>query len=875
VVNSLAGKVPGLFIQNGSGVGSSAKVLLRGNKSTSNSQPLYVIDGIPMTNRNTGEQGGVFGGGIDAGDGISNINPEDIASMSILKGASAAALYGSQAANGVILITTKKGAAGKPKINFSTTYTTEKAAFIPEMQYKYGQTSDGALASWGPEVNAPNHVDGFFQTGTNFTNSISVSGGTDNTQSYFSYSNTSSEGIVPTNELKRHNFNFNQTASFFDNKLTLNGSANFINQITDNRVAGGLYFNPLTGLYQFPRGQNFDDFADNYEVFSAARNINVQNWLADSDTQQNPYWILNRNKNKNKRNRVISALSAKYQLTSWLNIQARGNIDKTIDNFDHKIFATTQGTLSDPNGRYVLRNTDEQQIYGDIILGMNKNLTESLTFDFNLGTSHTKNIFYGLFADSKGGDLAFANEFGLQGMKNPVAAGTRLEEQLTRVKRNAVFASAQFGLSNTYYLDLTARNDWSSALPTESYFYPSVGASIVLSELMEIEALSFGKLRASYAIVGNDVPAYLTNSRDDRGRIINGQLSLSKEGPIPGTTLVPEESRSFEVGLDLRFLQDKLTLDFTYYRTNTKNQFINISAPAGSGFERYLVNAGDIQNSGIEAALGYKLVNTPDFQWTGFLNFTRNVNEVIEVHPEFDKSEDGIFFITNEAVNSYQMGLKKGGSFGDIYGAQFARNEAGQILIDAEGKPMRDAAFGLLGNANPDFMLGLSNEFSYKGVSLRLLIDGRFGGEVMSITEAVLDLNGVSQRSSDARDAGGVAINGVSDADGTPVTTVDAELYYNAVGGRNSITENYIYDATNIRLRELSLGYSLPKSVMQNIGFVESVKLSIVGRNLFFFQNEAPFDPDVTFSTGVGLQGLDIFSLPSTRTLGFSLGLVF
>ncbi len=873
VMNTLSGKTPGVFInRGGSGVGSSAKVILRGNKSTTNNQPLYVVDGIPITNNNTGTQSGVFGGGVDGGDGISNLNPEDIASLSVLKGASAAALYGSQAANGVILITTKKGSAGKPKITFSSSFITETATGIPDLQYKYGQTSEGAEFSWGDEVNAPDHVTDFFQTGTNFINSLSISGGTENMQSYFSYSNSNAKGVIPSNELNRHNFNFNQTAHFFKKRLKLNGSVNFINQEVANRPAGGLYFNPLTGLYFFPRGLDFNEYENNFEVFSSDRNFNVQNWVADRDIQQNPHWILNRNLNQNTRNRAIAALSAKYMLTDWLSIQARGNVDNAVDSYDQRVFATTQATLADNNGRYILRNTDDKQVYGDLILGVNRRFSDNITFDFNLGASHTNRTFYTVFADSKDGDLSFANKFGLQYLKNPT--GGRLFEELSRIKRNAVFASAQLGINSTYYIDITGRNDWSSALPTESYFYPSFGLSAILTEMVDISGLDFAKLRASYAIVGNDVPAYTTNERDDRGEVVNGQLQLSGEGPIPGTVLEPEQSRSFEVGLDLRFLKQRLTLDLTYYTTNTINQFINISAPAGSGFERYLVNAGDIQNSGIEAAVGYQIVDKKDFQWTGFLNFTRNVNEVLEVHPEFDENEDAVFFITDEAVNSYAMALKKGGSFGDIYGVTFERDDSGRILIDADGKPKK-GDFGFLGNPNPDFMLGFSNELSYKGLTLRFLIDGRFGGQVMSITEALLDEHGVSQRTADARDAGGVTIDGVSEVDGTAISTIDAATYYGAVGGRNGITENYIYDATNIRLRELSFAYQIPGSALENIGFIQSAKISLIGRNLFFFRNDAPFDPDVTFSTGVGLQGVDIFSLPATRNLGFNLTLGF
>ncbi len=873
LVNTLQGKTAGLLIYNrGGGVGSSVKVSLRGNKSTTNNEPLYVIDGIPMLNSTTtGQQINVFGGGVDGGDGISNINPEDIESISLLKGASAAALYGSQAANGVILITTKKGKAGKPAINFSSSYITETATEIPDLQYKYGQTAPGAEFSWGPEVNASDHVTDFFQTGYNWVNSIGISGGTENAQSYFSYANSNARGILPTNRLDRHNFSFNQGAQFFDKRLRVNGMLNFTTQNVKNRPAGGLYFNPLTGLYFFPRGLDFETYRNEFEVYNEARNFNVQNWVADRDIQQNPYWILNRNLNENDRKRFISTLSLGYDLTDWLNVSFRGNLDKAIDQYDQKIYATTQGTLSDFNGRYILNNIDDQQTYGDVIFGINEDLSSSLNLSLNLGASHTRQNTYAIVADSKNGDLSFANKFGLQYMKNPIAGNLR--ETLTRLKRNSVFASAQFGYNDYLYFDVTARNDWSSSLPDQSYFYPSFGLSVVLSEMMETGGFDYIKARLSYAIVGNDVPAYLANAKESRGNIINGQLSLSTIGPIPGTTLVPEKSNSFEVGLDLRTFNNRLGLDLTYYNVNTENQFINISAPAGSGFTRYLVNAGQIQNSGIEALLRYKIVEGDRVSWDANLAFTSNNNEVVSLHPEFD-DEDGAFRITDEAVNSYAYVIKKGSSFGDIYGVTFARDDEGRIILDADGKPTKEDGLNFLGNPNPDFTLGFNNEFTFGRLSIGFLIDGRFGGEVMSVTEALLDEFGVSQRTAEGRDAGTIPINAVSES-GTAVTSIDAMTYYTSVGGRQGISEAYMYDATNIRLREFSIGYKIPASVTDNLGFVNGATIALVGRNLFFISNEAPFDPDVTFSTGVGLQGIDVFSLPSTRSFGVTLSLDF
>lgn len=871
VVNSLQGRSAGLFIgRSGSGIGGSTRVVLRGNKSTTENSPLYVIDGIPMNNTNGGQQGGLFGGGVDVGDAISNINPEDIESMSVLKGASAAALYGSGAVNGVILVTTKQGKSGKPKISLSSSYVSESPFSLPDMQYSYGQTVKGEVFSWGPKGTFNDHVTGFFQNGSNFINSASISGGSENMQSYFSYSNTKAEGIIPNNTLGRHNFNFNQTASFFDKRLTVRANVNFINQNVDNRPAGGLYFNPLTGLYLLPRGLDFDKYTNEFEVFNKDRNFNLQNWHADSDIQQNPYWIVNRNLNNNVRNRVISGLTTSYVFNDWLNIQLRGNIDKAYDNFEQKIYAGTQGTLSHPNGRYSVNKGTSSLLYGDVLLNVKRDFSEKLNFTATLGAAHNRNEAYNLVIDSgTGGGLIYANEFSVQNIQKPSDPNASYFEALTRVKTNSVFASAQFGYDNFLYFDVTGRNDWSSSLPNTSFFYPSFGLSSIISEKMNLGPINFAKIRASYAIVGSGVPAFIINPAADRAQIRGGTISQVAFDIFPGSELQPEKSKSMEFGVDLRGLGNKLSVDLTYYKNNTTNQFIRIGAQSGAPVAQYLVNAGNIQNSGIEGLIGYQVINNSDLKWNISLNFTKNTNKVIDVHPTLDKT-DAPLFINEEGVNSYRMVIKKGGEFGDIYGVLFDRDSQGRIKLDDKGVPIKKDGYHYLGNSNPNFMAGLSNEFSFKGVDLRFLIDGRFGGKVMSLTQSTLDLFGVSKITADARDAGGVDINAVS-VDGKAVTKIDAQTYYSAVSGRNGITEAYMYDATNIRLREVSIGYKLPKSLVNGNGVLKGAKVSFIARNLFFISKNAPFDPDLTFSTGVGLQGVDVFSLPTTRSLGVSL----
>ena len=417
------------------------------------------------------------------------------------------------------------------------------------------------------------------------------------------------------------------------------------------------------------------------------------------------------------------------------------------------------------------------------------------------------------------------------------------------------------------YFDITGRNDWSSSFAytsTKSYFYPSFGVSAILSEMFKIPNLNFAKFRASYAIVGNDVDAYVTNLSHSIDPVTG--LKINTIGVLPGTELQPEKSKSLEFGLDLRFFDNKLNFDITYYKSNTENQFISISAPAGSGFSKYLVNAGNIENKGWEALIGFTPIKTKSLEWNASLNFTKNKNTVLKLH---DGLSDGIFFLTDAGVNSYAMVIKEGSSFGDIYGKVFKRNDNGVVMADENGKPLPDG-FGYIGNPNPDFMLGFNNTISMGDLSLKFLIDGRFGGEVMSITQAMIDELGVSQATADARDNGGVDFT-VIKPDGTTLNKIDANVFYQGVAGRAGITENYVYDASNIRLRELSFGYSIPSSMTKLLGSKTRLKVAIVGRNLFFLMNKSPFDPDVSMSTGVGLQGVDVFSIPSTRSFGVNL----
>ncbi|WP_456462294.1 SusC/RagA family TonB-linked outer membrane protein [Reichenbachiella sp.] len=892
-MNSLTGKAAGVFVnRSGSGVGGSTRVVLRGNSSTRNNNVLYVIDGVPMNNFSASQPNDVWGqnasvpgasgtggAGRDGGDGIANINPEDIESISVLKGASAAALYGSQAANGVILITTKKGKAGKVTVSASSNFTTESVLLMPEMQYRYGQSAAaGSIDSWGQPVSAPDHVEDFFDKGRTWINTISVSGGNEMAQSYFSYANTDSKGIIPTNTLTKHNFTFKETLDLYDGRLKINGGASIITQETNNRANSGMYFNPLTGLYFFPRGLDFNSYKDNFETFDANRNFNVQNWVADIDVQQNPYWILNRNQNEDSRNRVIANLGASVKITDDLTFRIRGNVDKSVDRYNQNVYAGTQATLADLNGRYVVQNAESTQKYGDAFLMYNKTL-ETLSISATLGTSITDNEVQSQFFDSKGGDdirndgvegLFYPNVFNLQNIA--VGGSALFNEGGSRSQLQSVFGSLNFGYNGMLFLDVTGRNDWSSTLPDDSFFYPSVGLTAVISEMVDLSSsVDLLKVRASFAQVGNGVNAYDVGSGSFNNIVPYGTIQQLPSRVEPGNVLKPEIQTSYEVGAELGMFGRRLNLDLAYYNTVTKDQRIPIVAPSSQGGGFFYINGGEIVNKGFEAALTAVPVKTQDFAWTSTFNFTKNINEVKKLS---DDLAEGEFQLTAPGVNNYAMVIREGGQFGDIYGQRFARDANGTIIVDATGAPQpHEDGLGYVGNPNPDYMWGWNNSFDYKGITLGFLIDARIGGEVMSITEAMNDLYGVSENSAAARDAGGVDMPAVL-ADGSSFGgALPADTFYKTVGGRAGITEHYVYSATNIRLRELSLGYSLPSSVMEKLGPIKSAKVSLVGRNLFFLKNDAPFDPDVSMSTGTGLQGVHVFGLPSTRSIGFNLSL--
>lgn len=876
MITALAGKAAGVQInKNSSGMGGSAKVSLRGIRSVSgDNQPLYVIDGVPMSNTSSEQAYSAIGGTAnasnrDGGDGISNLNPEDVESISILKGAPAAALYGSMAANGVILITTKKGnSVGQRNINFSTGLTFEKAFSLPKMQDRYG-VSD-VVDSWGEKDNLTAHdnLNDFFRTGLTSMTSVSVSYGNETLQTYFSYANTTGKGIMDKNKLKKHNINLRETATMFNKRLKLDGNVNVMKQTVENKpVSGGFYMNPLVGLYRFPRGENLSYYKDHFETYDEERNLNVQNWHTfTEDFEQNPYWIVNRIQSKETRTRIILSLSANFKINDWLTIQARGNMDYWADKLRQKFYASTATALCGANGRYIEMDYQETQMYGDV-MAMFKKTWGDFTLDAAIGGSINDRIRNSTRYDSKNASLKFANVFNIANiiMNSSASIDQKIDEHR---QLQSIFGTAQIGYKEKLFLDLTARNDWASTLAyTEhekaGFAYPSVGFSILLDKWVKLpEWISFAKLRGAYSKVGNDIPVFVTNSTSHIGA--GGEIQANDAAPFKD--MEPEMTHAMEFGTEWRFFQHRLGINLTYYRTNTYNQFFKLPALAGDKYAFRYVNAGNIQNQGWEVTLNGTPILTSDFTWKTSINFSTNKNKIVKLHDELKE----LVYGPTSFSSSYAMKLVKGGSIGDIYGKAFVRDAAGNIVYETEGDykglPLveGDGNTVKVGNANPVFMMGWDHTFSYKGFSLYFLLDWRYGGKVLSQTQAEMDLYGVSEITADARDRGYVML------EGQQIDNVKG-FYKNVVGGRAGVTEYYMYDATNLRLREVSLSYNFSKKWIQKTKVLKDVQLSFVARNLCFLYKKAPFDPDLVLSTGNDNQGIEVFGMPTTRSLGFTL----
>ncbi|PZP43465.1 MAG: SusC/RagA family protein [Pseudopedobacter saltans] len=871
MVNSLNGRVAGVQINtSSSGIGGAARVVLRGTKSIGGeNNAFYVIDGIPLVDLNQGKSEGLFGG-ASGSQSFADFNPDDVESISVLTGPSAAALYGSQAAQGVILINTKKGTKDGVKLNYSNNTTFFDPFVMPKFQNTYGNAT-GSFQSWGDKLTTPTSYNpkDFFKTGVQQINSLSVSIGSGKSQTIISGSGLNAKGIVPNNKYNRYNFMIKNTNSFLDDKITTDVSAAYVYQQDQNMISQGQYFNPILATYLFPRGEDFDA-VNYYERYDASRRIPVQYWPYGNQALalQNPYWTTNRMLFPNNKNRYMFTGAISYKPLNWFTIAARGRIDNTYQESEQKFYASTDAVygVSD-KGYYSYYNNKLSNIYTDLIGTINKRFNE-FSLNINVGTSYQR-----VKPSIKGyrGQLAtIPNLFALQNINS--ATGSPVEGTSNTVNSSfpydawgnaAVFGVVEVGYKNFLFLSASGRNDWNSHLSgakKNNFFYPSVGLSAVLSDIWKVpSAISYLKLRGSYAQVGSPITLFGITPGTATYPLTSGQVG--KVGYPAQTEFNPEKTRSYELGFNMKFFASKLSLDATFYKSNTFNQLILTSASGTSGYNYNLLQAGNVMNKGIELALGYD--NRSDvLRYSTGVTLTLNRNKVIEI-ADNPIGEDGSVGapITNYVVpNTNGTGIVyKGQSMGEIYANQLLqRNANGDIFISGNGTFARVNTTTKLGNTNPDYMLGWRNDLSFKNFSLGLLFSARVGGIVTSQTQAIMDAYGVSKASANARDNGGVMVNGIP---------YDAQSYYSQVGGTDALLAFYTYDATNVRLQEATISYALPKSVLK-----DKVKLtfSLIGNNLLMIYNKAPFDPQLTGSTGTYYQGYDYFMLPSLRSLGFS-----
>ena len=866
-MNSLAGKVAGVTINAGAaGPGSSTRVVMRGMKSIEKGNTaLYVIDGIPMYNRNFDGGGGVYGGSTGS-EAAADINPEDIESVNMLTGPSAAALYGSAAANGVIIINTKKGAEGKTVVTINNSTTFSKAYMMPDMQSRYGKTA-ADYESWGELLPESYSYDpaNFFNTGTNIINSASLSTGNARNQTYFSASTTNSTGIIPESRYNRYNFSARNTTKFAKDKLIFDFGVNFIIQNNKNLVSQGVYNNPIVGLYLFPRGENFDEVRS-FERWNDARGIQMQYWPygTGAHTIQNPYWIQNRmNREMAKRRYMVNA-SLQWNVTDWLNIVGRVRMDESTTKQNNKYAASTSTTLAGLNGGYRVEDGTDRTVYADVMANVDKSW-DKFRLVANVGTSLNDQYFNSIYM---GGDLIVPNHFAANNLD--LASHFKRNEKGWHDQVQSIFASVEGSWNDAVYLTLTGRNDWASQLAfskQKSFFYPSIGVSTIVSNLVELpEWLSYLKVRGSYSQVANAFSRYLSNP----SLVFNEQNGTwSQNSTYPYRDLKPENTRSWEIGVNARLLKN-INLDVTYYRSNTFNQTVYGTLAASSGYSNFIAQTGNVQNEGVELGVGYN--NTwGDFSWGSNFTFTFNKNKIVDLGDDIVNPLTGEVNQITEIRKAWlgaanvapQVILREGGSLSDIYVNHFIKRDYnGFVAVDNNGNiSMEEVEPVKVGSLAPKCNLGWSNNFDYKGISLGVVVTARIGGLVYSGTQGILDYYGVSETSALAREGNPIKVN---------QGTISAKSYYQTIstanGGHGAY---YIYDATNVRLQELSLNYSFPKS-----WFKDKVGLTVgfVARNLAMIYCKAPFDPELSASTGNNYyQGVDYFMLPSTRNFGFNI----
>ncbi len=893
VINTLSGRVAGVVVTQGTfGPGSSSRVIIRGNNSlTGNNQPLYVVDGIPIDNSGYGSASEANAGEYlksDYGSGVSDLNPDDIESVSVLKGPNAAALYGSRAANGVILITTKKGTMNRGLgVTYSGTFNFDTPMLLPKFQNEYGQGTggnvpgtlsdlrnsggswgaklDGSLKMYGTGLNGetrsysavPDNVRSFFETGATLVNTIALDGGTAQSALRFSYTNTSANSMVPGSKLSRHNFNLRGTANLTD-KFNVDAKITYFLQDGHNRPMMGTE-GLVAWLYPIPRNMYMSDYGPERSKYQ-----NPATWgviTHTSGTFGNPYWYQLHDINNDSRSRVQGYVKANYDFTDWLSAFVRVGTDavsekiETLNQYGHWYYS--QGRMNNS-----MSNTSETNL--DALLMFKKDFSD-FRFNANLGANHMYATFDGMGV--------YAEKFKIPTKPNLQSAATASPWYTQKGEKiiNSVYGSFVLSFRDFVYLEASARNDWSSTLPASnrSYFYPSVSLSTLLNEIIDMNGVDFAKLRINWARVGSDTDPYMLDNFFNLSSASDSYLGLTiltRPSTRYNPNLKPEQTSSLEIGGEFRFLKNRIYTDLSYYSIVSNNLIMRVGIPASTGYSSEFTNVGEITNKGFEILLGGIPVQTSRFTWDIALNMSHNKNKLVSL---IEGVDDHLFTVTNSGV--VEVKAVVGGGYGDIYATTYRRNSSGQIMVNDAGLFLSEPQKKLVGNYQPDWIGGLSNTLSYGNLSLRFLVDARIGGKVYSGTDAALDAYGVTERSLKYRE-GGVVIDAVRE-NGTPNNVnINAQQYWGSYAG---IGENYIFDQTNVRMREVALTFDVPRKLIDN-SFIKGVTVGVTGRNLFFLYRALEnFDPEGSYSVSNYSQGVLFYTMPTARSLGFNVNLKF
>ena len=885
LANALVGKVAGINITQSGTIGAGSRIVIRGNNSlTGQNQALVVVDGIPI-NQDGFNSGGSEYNNIITGGGITDVNPNDVESVSILKGPNAAALYGARAGNGVILITTKKGnSESKMGVTVNSNTVFEDPMFLPDRQNiygqgtrnaaatasadmsrgSYGQLADGSLQLYydgtsKPYTAQPNNVADFYETGVKSINSVSISNGNSKSNFRFSYTNNSTTSILPNASLNSHNFNVRAMSQLTD-KLSIDAKATYFTQELNHRARTGS--EGITQLiHNMPTTVRVSDLRK-YQMDNPATDADYAVIAYDrpGTSTGNPYWLLYNDIDDENRGRFFGFAKINYEFTDWLSGFVRVGADVTDMT---SYFVRQPGHHYYPQGRLERTTSNSGELNSEFLLTAKGDVADDLNVVFNVGGNLSKRTYEAMrnFGDDfKLNSKAFLSNTLVQEF-------TETPQQIKKV--NSLYASANFAYDNFAYLDVTARNDWSSTLGADnrSYMYTSVNLALLLQDFIDPnkELFDLFKVRASVANVGNDTSPYqLVQTFSVPGQGYLGLTTLNSPSTRLNPDLKPENIESTEVGLELSLLDNNLTFDFAYYNITTTDMIFSVPVPAATGYSFFLENVGEVTNQGVELLLGYNVINNSDMRWNTSLFASKNENKLVSLIDDLDTL---VYYQTNSGnVNSQ---AKVGGGIGDLYGTVWERDSSGNRLVGADGKPTQSNPDNFLGNAQPDWLAGWSNSFFYKNFSLNVLIDGRFGGVVYSGDSSRLDSYGVSERSLQYRESG-VVLDAVDPNGAANTVNITGQEYWQRIA---DIAEPYVYAQDNVRLRELAIGYSFPD--VSALG-MESVNLQLIGRNLFFINKKAEdIDPEAALGTNLGGQGIALGNLPTLRSIGLNVTLKF